>query len=48
LGCAIAEKEKEISDQEEVVDAATKKLKKYRKELEDLKNMLPCIEERSD
>lgn len=48
LGCAIAEKEKEISDQEEVVDAVTKKLKKYRKELEDLKNMLPCIEERSD
>lgn len=48
LGCAIAEKEKEISDQEEAVDAATKKLKKYRKELEDLKNMLPCIEERSD
>lgn len=48
LGCAIAEKEKEISDQKEIVDAATKKLNKYLKELEDLKKMLPCIKERSD
>ena len=48
LECAIAEKKKEISEQQEVVDAATKKLKKFKNELAELENMIPYINERSE
>ena len=48
LECAIAEKKKEISEQQEVVDAATKKLKKFKNELAELENMIPSINERSE
>lgn len=48
LECAIAEKKKEISEQQEAVDAATKKLQKFKKELAELENMIPSINERGE